>query len=160
MLPSQAPVWSAPPGEGAPVRLVLKRPPRYGLYRLSARYWQSIWDASLFCIVNSQSSTFNKPKSSNYNPSVHGRRVAFVHFSGGVSIGILFLDTIFTLFFSEHFPGVLYTDYKKYLPPWWTSCFVFLYNTEPHLIKLFWHWLSEKKSAKLRRKQISVKDLN
>lgn len=52
-------------------------------------------EMQVFFIVNTVNP--QQPKSSNYNPSVHGRRIAFVHFSVGGSAGVVFLDTIVTL---------------------------------------------------------------
>lgn len=55
---------------------------------------QSEMQVSLHCYTQSIIN-ISQPKSSNYNPSVHGRRTAFVHGSWGESPGVL--DTIFTL---------------------------------------------------------------
>lgn len=57
--------------------------PLAGSVRYKSPFFSSL-KKKKFCIVSSQSSTFNKLKSSIYNPSVLGRWIAFVHFSGGV----------------------------------------------------------------------------
>lgn len=76
------------------------------------------------CIVNTSQSSTTSTKSSNYNPSVHGRRIALCIVQG-VRALVLSFSTTSIHSFSEYVPRALYMDYKKYLPPWSISCFCF-----------------------------------